>query len=224
MTSVDPKTTIRGILDALREDIDDEASWNALIDCEMDLGFIKQNIRRDSMYQIKIDVDGVRTEYLNHATKLNAINLACQHIATAGKSQIGCIQFHFNGYAEPGYTDPASGIIATGNWNSVTGWTDGGKLDHSDEIKDDTPELLSDLLENLGVEIEWFYEWADCEECGKLVRTQSDGMDWQPHYHCGDGWLVCNDCWANNPVPGDDDEPEEENPFEFDDPSVNPMA
>lgn len=210
MTSVDPKTTIRGILDALREDIDDEASWNALMNIDEETEF-KQVMQ-------------------THDDRHNLVWNACSHIAREGKSQIECVQFHHNGYAEPGYTDPASGIIATGNWNSVTKYE--GQIGAS-TVLDDTPELLSDLLEKLGVEIEWFDEWADCDECGKLVRTQPDGWDWHPSYQVGDGWLECDECCSkrqemeaelNQQAQDYFNEPEEENPFEFDDPSVNPMA
>jgi hypothetical protein len=72
------------------------------------------------------------------------------------------------GYAEPGYTDPAKGIL-TANWNYF-------------------PSDVTDILERAGYAIEWSDEWSTCENCGKLVRTSADNYSWQPSY------VILNDC------------------------------
>lgn len=41
-------------------------------------------------------------------------------ITDAGRSRIDCIILYTEGYAEPGYSDPANGVIACGNWNSIS--------------------------------------------------------------------------------------------------------
>lgn len=94
------------------------------------------------------------------------------------------IEIHFNGYAEPGYTDPSSGIIATGNWNNVSGY----------ENEDKTIERLASVLETLGCELEWSDEWGTCNECCKIIRTSADSWGWTPSYHIGCDGLECVDC------------------------------
>ena len=39
-----------------------------------------------------------------------------------GQSQLQDVTFCTEGYAEPGYSDPKSGVIAFGNWNDVSHW------------------------------------------------------------------------------------------------------
>ena len=99
------------------------------------------------------------------------------------------IQLHYNGYAEPGYADPECGLIATGNWNEITEWRDGER-----KVISDVPARIARLFEKLGIEIEWSDEWATCENCGKLVRTEPDGYSWKPSYTLGEGELLCHEC------------------------------
>lgn len=78
-------------------------------------------------------------------------------------------------YAEPGYRDPAKGILFN-NWNYF-------------------PARVTDLLERYGYEIEWSDEWSTCQECGKAVRTSPDSYGWQPSYFImNDCELFCVDC------------------------------
>ncbi|MGH7175726.1 MAG: hypothetical protein ACREGR_05220, partial [Minisyncoccia bacterium] len=58
-------------------------------------------------------------------------------------------RFHFEGYAEPGYNDPASGVVATGNWNRIYGRED------INRPEDTTPAEFGEALGELGVELEW---------------------------------------------------------------------
>lgn len=98
-------------------------------------------------------------------------------------------QFHYNGYAEPGYTDPDCGIIATSNWNEITKYVDSTRI-----LVTDTPARIAKLFEKLGIEIEWHDEWCSCSHCGKLMRTQPDSWSWTPSYTLGEGELWCHEC------------------------------
>lgn len=127
------------------------------------------------------------------------IALKAQQIVQAGQErakhrdalfQLENILFH-HGYAEPGYDDPKSGLIATGNWNSISRYDrEKGEFDTIDE----TPVKVGQLLERLGVELEWSDEWDVCVGCDKLVRTSPTSYGWQPSYVdiCGD--ILCKDC------------------------------
>jgi hypothetical protein len=105
------------------------------------------------------------------------------------RSMLQNMQLHYNGYAEPGYTDPESGIIATGNWNDITKYVDNMRFTLSD-----IPSRIGNLFEKLGIPIEWSDEWVDCSHCGKLVRTEPDSMSWHPSYTMGEGELWCHEC------------------------------
>jgi hypothetical protein len=95
----------------------------------------------------------------------------------------------YDGYAERGYTNPESGIIATGNWNTVSYVEDG-------EVKDDeTLCRLERLLNKMGVSCEWSDEWIACSECNKLVRTSPDCHDWTASYEIvNDCEILCSNC------------------------------
>ena len=94
-------------------------------------------------------------------------------------------QLHTDGYAEPGYTDPECGVIATGNWNHESHYED-----HELIVDDDTLDRVTALLEKLGIELEWCDEWGDCYECGKLFRTLGDSYGWTASHWQG----VCLEC------------------------------
>ena len=98
------------------------------------------------------------------------------------------IQLH-NGYAEPGYSDPECGIVATGNWNEITKW-----VNNERHVISDVPARIGRLFEKLGIEIEWSDEWANCTNCGKVVRTEPDSYSWKPAYTLGEGELWCHEC------------------------------
>lgn len=118
------------------------------------------------------------------------LRAAARSVPTSqGRNHIEAIELHVQGYAEPGYGDPASGVIALGNWNTVTRYVN-GQLVTLDEV----PSRVGNLLEKIGVELQWCDEWAACDTCGKLVRTQPDSYNWQPSYHLDDDGLTCLDC------------------------------
>lgn len=101
------------------------------------------------------------------------------------------LRLHTEGYAEPGYTDPECGIIATANWNSISHY-DREQGKHIDD--DNTLPRVCALFEKLGIEIEWNDEWCACSECGKLFRTQADSYGWQRSYYQFECDLVCHEC------------------------------
>ena len=117
-------------------------------------------------------------------------------ICEASRGHMGYVQFHHAGYGEPGYDDPEIGIIATGNWNN----DDEYDREKRERVVTSTlPKRVAELLEKLGVSIEWEDEWSECSDCGKLVRTSADSYSWQPSYVCGDGELLCHDCVEEDP-------------------------
>lgn len=111
------------------------------------------------------------------------------------KSQIDCITICTEGYAEPDYSDPTSGIVAFGNWNNVTRY-DG----HDFQEVDDSVGRVAALLEKLGVELDWSDEWTICDGCHKAVRTQANSYRWRPSYACTDDGITCHECIANAPT------------------------
>lgn len=78
------------------------------------------------------------------------------------------------GYSEPGYEEPKSGILLA-NWNRY-------------------PNRLTDILEKLGYSIEWSDEWARCQECNKIIRISPDSYSWRRYYIIYDGSETCADC------------------------------
>jgi hypothetical protein len=87
-------------------------------------------------------------------------------------------------YAEPGYTDPESGIIAFANWNN---WGD------EVQVKLGIPADV-DIETDLGIEQEWSDEWYTCE-CGKAIRTEPDSYGWVASYLLVDECeIVCIEC------------------------------
>lgn len=111
-------------------------------------------------------------------------------------SYLDSIQLHTSGYAESGYSDPPSGVIATGNWNSVTKWNE---AEHSLDTVDETLPRVAKILEQIGVELEWCDEWITCEECYKLVRTNPDSYGWTRSYWQDDYMILCCDCVKADP-------------------------
>jgi hypothetical protein len=115
-----------------------------------------------------------------------------------GRSRIECIRLCSEGYAEPGYSDPESGVIAFGNWNDITRW-DAAK--HEFVTIGDTPSRIAALLEKLGVELEWADEWACCAQCSKAVRTGPDSYNWKPSFWQDDsGSITCCGCISEDPT------------------------
>ncbi len=97
------------------------------------------------------------------------------------------IQFHQK-YSEPGYSDPESGIICTGNWNVKS-------YDKEYDRKEDLMNRVAHILEErYGAELEWSDEWANCSECNGLVRTSPDGPGWIQAWVELDGDIICRNC------------------------------
>jgi hypothetical protein len=108
-----------------------------------------------------------------------------------GRARIECINLH-DGYAERGYTQPESGMVALGNWNKICEY-DKEKNQHID--LDDAPTRIGRLLERAGVGIEWDDEWTSCDSCNKIFRTTSSGPYWMPSGYVDDaGAGICKDC------------------------------
>lgn len=99
----------------------------------------------------------------------------------------------YSGYAEPGYSDPDSGVICVGNWNDVSRYVDG-----KCETVDNTMPRLAGLLERMGAELEWCDEWTCCGDCGKIVRMSADSYHWTASYVDVEGDVLCMDCVTND--------------------------
>lgn len=187
MTATNTKALVRAILESLREDIDDEASWAAIRDLALD-GEL-DGVRTSQCYDMGEQFRATVGVYPNKPWVVLAL---CEYTAGKAKSRIQYVQT-YDKYSEPGYDLPQSGIVAVGNWNPVDDY------DRDAQVRvphDDTPELLGDLLDKLGCALEWSDEWTSCSDCGGLVRIQPDCHSWIPYYthpeHGGD--LVCHEC------------------------------
>ena len=77
------------------------------------------------------------------------------------------------GYGEPGYTNPAKGIVFA-DWNHF-------------------PRGLDDILECAGYAIEWSDEWIVCHETGKAYRHSPDSYGWKPYYVMTDDEIIGGD-------------------------------
>ena len=112
-------------------------------------------------------------------------------ISPESRDRLDEIQFH-SAYAEPGYDDPESGIIATGNWNNADKKAPPPKY----WVKaDDFVERVAHVLEKrFKAELEWSDEWDTCSECQKLVRTQADSYGWTRAYFELEGDRLCCEC------------------------------
>jgi hypothetical protein len=110
------------------------------------------------------------------------------------RSRLDEIQL-YPGYAEPGYgrlvDEHDEEIVAIGNWNTIN------RFDHDTNefiAISDIPKRVGDLLEKVGIEIEWSDEWTSCDECQKLVRTQPDSYCWTRSYVDWPDGLTCEEC------------------------------
>ena len=77
-------------------------------------------------------------------------------------------------YAEPGYSNPESGILFA-DWNACS-------------------QRVCDLLETAGYSLEWEDEWTTCGECGKALRISPDSYSWLPSYVDCECEYICHDC------------------------------
>lgn len=123
-----------------------------------------------------------------------------------------------NVYAERGY----KGLLAaTGNWNEVYEYLSPAgsqrRRRHNRTTRQrkpvpngNLPTRVENLLVKLGFECEWSDEWAACEECSRIFRTQPDCYDWKPSYKESESECLCLDCHrANQPEEEEEDEDEE---------------
>lgn len=92
----------------------------------------------------------------------------------------------YSHYSEKGYEENGV-VIATGNWNTI------GNVPNS---RLELPKRLERIFTKLGVEIEWSDEWASCDDCNGLFRTQPDCFDWTPSYtvNLDKGEKLCRHC------------------------------
>jgi hypothetical protein len=119
-------------------------------------------------------------------------------------------------YAEPGYSQPESGIVF-GNWNAACGFNVPKEVQKRDPVS-----KLARVLEHFGFELEWEDEWTTCYDCGKAVRTQANSYSWTGHYRImNECEVVCLDClnWEDYLESIEDDPktccPPDINPLEF---------
>jgi hypothetical protein len=172
------------MLTTLQNDIEDNATWSALHD-----------------YLIENELIPSWEKY-SHVkdTRLVDAMLGCKAIASRqGKNRIENIHI-YSEYCEPGYSHNEMGI-AVGNWNGISSFQ---PATQQHETIDDSPELLGNLLEKLGVKIEWSDEWYSCCQCGGLVRTEPDSYWWQPFYEYYEGEVTCNRCLASQRTESED--------------------
>lgn len=95
------------------------------------------------------------------------------------------------GYSEPGYTDKGKGVLFA-NWNSQCAYVQG---EGYTGVEDETMPRLARIFEHAGFEIEWSDEWSTCGDCGKAIRTSSDGYGWtQSYWLANDCEIICKDC------------------------------
>ena len=167
---------LKGILLALKEDIDDTLAWQALADWGEEQGKWSGGERKSCH---------LKAWLLRKSCMLSAVT-------TQGANACSYVEFHYE-YAEPGYDDGS--LITTGNWNKITKYENG-----ENKTLDDTPELLGNLLEQLGFSLEWSDEWTTCSDCGALVRTEPDSYSWRPSYVMGEGEgeILCLKCHTHN--------------------------
>lgn len=115
-----------------------------------------------------------------------------------------------DGYAEPGY--PQCEVVLLSNWNDEykSGYVPGpwkeGLSKYLTWDRDDTASRLADSLGKLdGVEIDWYDEYAVCDECNKAFRTVGDSYFWTMYGAINDAGCSCGDCIKADPEPFIDD-------------------
>lgn len=168
--------TLSAILDAIREDVDDQASWCALCDVLQEEG-----------------LQAPLPDSIPGQAMLAQMGYILAGATADGRDRCRYVKLNCHGYAEPGYSDPECGVIALGNWNTIDHYHE---ETHRFVADDASPSHLGDILDKLGVPCEWSDEWSSCSECGKLVRTEPDCHDWEPAYHISDSGIYCRECRA----------------------------
>lgn len=56
----------------------------------------------------------------------------------------------------------------------------------------------SEIEQLLDVTFVFNDEYTKCTECDKVIRITPTSAFWQPNYHVGDGYIVCEECFNNN--------------------------
>src|SRR5579864_2403777 len=85
---------------------------------------------------------------------------------------------------------PKNGI-AYADWNDIGGYRDENKFSKRART---LLKRVGDLLERIGVELDWSDQVSTCDGCGKLIQTEPDSYSWQPEYVVGDGDITCAKC------------------------------
>jgi hypothetical protein len=178
------KKLLRTIMEGLRDEPNDVVSWSALADLLSEQGVL---------YRAPQDMELIGTRaYLAHEA---ALLLAENNMA---RDEIENMYNHHHGYAPApvvpeGQEAPPLPFIVRGNWNSQRAWVPGQGYVGPE---DDSPALLGDMLEALGVELEWSDCTAVCDNCYRVVHTEPTHYFDAPFYHHMDnGDILCNDCW-----------------------------
>lgn len=109
---------------------------------------------------------------------------------------------HCDGYAEPGYDQPKSGVIVLANWNNDKEKIIRASFANPKQTRKPPDELLTigDALDLMDVDGHFSDEWTDCSLCNKLVRTCNNGPGWKRFFIQGeDASCVCGLCVRRNP-------------------------
>ena len=88
------------------------------------------------------------------------------------------------------------------NWQWYEGWTDETECgpqgiivaDRWWDRDDDTLERVGDILERLGYTLAYGDSSYGCDHCYKLIETQPQHWGDYHHYHCFDGFVLCENC------------------------------
>lgn len=107
------------------------------------------------------------------------------------RSRIEDVTFHMAGYV--GQSDPASGVIALGNWNDCTTYDETShtfqKIDQHDWW-----DIFRAILKGMDVECDWSDMFEPCDCCEQLIETQPSSGPSDPSWRDADGALYCEPC------------------------------
>lgn len=115
-----------------------------------------------------------------------------KHRTHAAGNHIDAFQVRY-GYANKCDGD-ADALVVLGDWNeiSVEQKDATGKYHYVKVSK--LPERVAHMLERYKVDVEWGDEWATCDSCEKVVRTEPTHWEWMPKYKVLEGELLCFPC------------------------------
>src|SRR5262245_46685287 len=113
--------------------------------------------------------------YVNDGTILSSRPDFLKQLEQSAKCEADNMGYASDYAIGQGYDKPKHGIVWA-NWNVF-------------------PTELSDILERMGFAVEWSDEWTTCDDCGKALRMQPTGYDWQPAYTTPDECtMLCREC------------------------------